>query len=285
MYTLFVPFSNILLLILQHQPSYGNPGVGFEVFWRRTLLVLIGFVTAAIVTFLPRPPSAARHNCEVISGTIRTNKDLYALLLASWRNPHDDLSAVAEKLAIQNAETLAALAGPIALLRFEFSSSNFDSATLRQVLGLCVTINESLGQLLIFSVKLSQQLKNRFASLSGALDEGVIGDIMAVLTLVEQALKTGDPLPAMLPVPLVARCLGASRNTNTDAEWDRHALSLDLVREESFRKYCVVLSAFVQLLGAVDELVFVVKGAVGETQIVDLEDGEWGSLLRGRKEE
>jgi len=221
----------------------------------------------------------------VISGILRTDKDLYALLISSWRNPHDDLSAVAEKNAIQYAETLAGLIGPIALLRFEFSSSNFGSENLGKVVDLCITMNESLAQLLIFSAKLPQHLKDRFARLTGALDEAFVGELMAVITLVEQALKTGDPLPALLPVPLVARSARISRNIGTNEEWGRHALTVDMVRDEGFRKYCVVLSAFVQLLGAIDELVLVVKEAVGETQMVDLEDGERGSLLHGSKDE
>jgi hypothetical protein len=248
------------------------------------LLVLIGFFTAAIVTFFPRPPSAARHNCKIISNALRVDMDLYALFVASWRNPHDDLSAVAEKHTIQNAETLAELSGSIALLRFEFSSSSFDSEVLTKVVAICVTINQSIAQLLVTSTKLPQDLKDRFAQFSGAFDEKVIGDLMAVLGLIQQALKTGDPLPAVLPVPLVGRAFGAYRGRR-DEEWDRHALSLDVVREEGFNKYCVVLSAFVQLLGAVDELVIVVKRAVGETQILDLEDGEWRSLLHEAKEE
>ena len=48
-------------------------------------------------------------------------------------------------------------------------------------------------------------------------------------------------------------------------------LSIDAIKKEGFRKYCVMLSAFVQLLGAADELVWRVKTAVGETSYVDVE--------------
>jgi len=198
--------------------------------------------------------------------------------------PHDDLKATAEKYGMINAETLAAITGPIGPLRFEFSKSKFDSATLTRVLGLCVTINESLAQLLMYSVALPQNLRDRFAKLTGAVDHRVVGDLMAVLTLVEQALRTGDPLPAILPVPLVARSIDIARNLGSTKDWERYALNLETTRGESSRKYCVLLNAFMQMLGAVDESVFVIKGAVGETQIVDLEGGEFGPSLRSRSD-
>jgi hypothetical protein len=253
-----------------HIPSYGNPGVGYSVFWRRALLVMIGFTASAIVIFIPRPPSASRHYRRVLSSTIRSSKDLYALYVMSWSHEYSDLKETSEKQILTNSETLGAIAGLIGLLKLEFSSSNFDAETLTHVTNLCMTINQSLSQLLVYSNVLPQDQKERFARQTGALDERIIGDLMAVLTLVEQSLKTGDPLPAVLPVPLIARCVRLNRGS-TRAEAGQRTLSIDTIREEGFRKYCVVLSAFIQLLGAADELVWRVKTAVGETSYVDVE--------------
>lgn len=253
-----------------HIPSYGNPGAGYSVFWRRTLLVMIGFTASAIVIFIPRPPSASRHCRRILSSTLRSSKDLYALYVTSWSHEYPDLKETSEKQILTNGETLGSILGPIGLLKFEFSSSNFDAGTLTHVTNLCMTINQSLGQLLMYSSQLPQHLKERFARLSGALDERVVGDLMAVLTLVEQSLQTGGPLPALLPVPLIARCVGLNRAFARE-EAGKGSLSMDTIKEEGFRKYCVVLSAFVQLLGAADELVWQVKTAVGETSYVDVE--------------
>lgn len=246
-----------------HIPSYGNPGVGYSVFWRRTLLILIGFTASAIVTFLPCPPSAARHYCKVLSDTLRSSKDLYALLLSSWAHPYKDLGPTAEKATITIAETLSSIAGPIELIHFEISSSNFDGDTLHKVVELCTTTDYSLSQLFMYGGDMSEELKFRFAHLTGALDHGFVGDFMAVLSLIEQALKSGDPLPVLLPTPLLGRSL---RYITVPSGED--VLTLDLVRSEAFRKYCAVLSAFVGMLGAIDELVLVVKDAVGEAHDV-----------------
>ena len=251
-----------------HIPSYGNPGVGYSVFWRRTLLVIIGFTASAIVIFIPRPPSASRHYRRVLSTTLRSSKDLYALYVTSWSHEYSDLKETSEKQILTNSETLSAIAGPIGLLKFEFSSSNFDAETLTHVTKLYMTINQSLSQLLAYSSSLPQDQKERFVRMSGALDERIIGDLMAVLTLVEQSLKTGDPLPAVLPVPLIASCVN---RVSAKGEAGQGSLSIDTIKEEGFRKYCVVLSAYIQLLGAADELVWRVKTAVGETSYIDVE--------------
>ncbi|KAK4937412.1 hypothetical protein LTR10_021949 [Elasticomyces elasticus] len=253
-----------------HIPSYGNPGVGYSVFWRRTLLVLIGFTASAIVIFVPRPPSASRHYRRVLARTIRSNKDLYALYVKSWSHEYSGLQETFEKQTLANAEALGAIAGPIGMLKFEFSSSNFDAETLTHVTRLCMTINQSLMQMMLYATLLSPDLKARFARLSSALDDRFTGDLMAVLTLAEQSLKTGDALPAILPVPLIARCEGLNKAFAWEGAGEG-ILSIESIRGTGFGKYCVVLSAFIQLLGAADELVWRIKTAVGETSYVDVE--------------
>ncbi|KAF2098023.1 hypothetical protein NA57DRAFT_76820 [Rhizodiscina lignyota] len=260
-----------------HIPSYGNPGVGYNVFWRRMLLVIVGFGASAIVMFFPRPPSASRHFRQVMSGTIRNIKDLYALFVATFNDPYDGLLDTVEKEALAIGNTQSSLMGPLKMLKLEFSSSSFDSDTLVKLNALCMTINSAMVQMIVFSAKLPQHLKDRFARLSGALDENIIGDIMAVLTLIEQTLKTSDPLPAVLPVPLTARCLGLQRKVQK-LQAGEDVVSKDMIMNEDYRKYCVVVSSFVQFINATDELVMIVKSACGETHLVDVES--WPLMTR-----
>ncbi|KAK5020073.1 hypothetical protein LTR60_000866 [Cryomyces antarcticus] len=191
-----------------------------------------------MVAFIPRPTSAAHYLTKMLSHTLRDEKDLYALLIFSRVHPYNDST-------IEIAEALSSLAGPFGLLRFEFSSSNFYSKTLGQVMSLCMAINQNISQLFNCAISPPEDLKARFARFTGALDERFVGDTMAVLSLVEQALKTGDPLLAVLPTPLVSHCLGVHEKPMGD---DQDILSVDVIRRRDFRKYCVVLSAFVGLL-------------------------------------
>ncbi|KAH1543164.1 hypothetical protein KXX57_005896 [Aspergillus fumigatus] len=247
-------------------PQYGNPGVGYNVFWRRMVLVFVGFAAALIVQIFPRPPSAARHICTSLSNTLRRLTDHYALLLSCWSRPHND-PRMAELLSIEVAERLAALDGPIALLGLEFSGSRFDSASLRQVQALCQVLNQNLGRLLLLSATLPLDLQERLARTSGVLEQRSIADVMAVLGVVAQAIKTGDPLPEVLPTPLTKRCYEFWRGAQLT---EVMPLQTDLIREKAYRRYCVGVMAYVRMLAAVDELVMVVKGVLGEAHIVQL---------------
>ncbi|KAJ5165047.1 Brefeldin A sensitivity protein-related protein [Penicillium coprophilum] len=246
----------------RHIPTYGNPGWGYNVFWRRLVLVLIGSAAALIVQLFPRPPSASRHVCKSLSNVIRSLSDHYALLLSCWGQGREE-GLAAEKLALSVAESLTALSGPIALLRFEFSGSPFDSDRLGQVQSLCQELNQNIARLLHLSASLPEHLQSRLARHAGLLDHHNIGDVMAVLGVVEQSLKTGDPLPEVLPTPLLNRCHDFWTSRHVDI-----MLSKDLIRDENYRRFCVAVSAYLKFLAAVDDLVLVMKGTLGESHIV-----------------
>jgi hypothetical protein len=97
----------------------------------------------------------------------------------------------------------------------------------------------------------------------GFLDDHVIGDIMAVLGVVRLSLKTGASLPERLPAPLIRNFYKAWYAKHRTA-----MLNTTLIRDENYRRYCVAVSAYLRFLSAVDDLVLVVKGAVGECHVV-----------------
>lgn len=198
-----------------------------------------------------------------MSNSIRALSDHYALLLSCWGQPDRDEGLMAEQLALDLAESLSALDGPVALLRLEFSSSPFDSDTLAQVKSLCHELNQYLGRLLYLSASLPEHFQGLLARRTGLLDHRSIGDVMAVLGIVEQSLKTGDPLPEVLPTPLLKRCYEFWQVHQVEIE-----LSTDLIRDENYRRFCVAMTAYLKFLGAVDDLVLVMKGTLGESHIV-----------------
>ncbi|KAK0622236.1 hypothetical protein DIS24_g11259 [Lasiodiplodia hormozganensis] len=252
-----------------HIPSYGNPGVGYEIFWRRILLVLIGFFAAAIVTLLPRPPSAARHITTTLAASVRANQDILALSVLAWRHAVQgkSVTAVSETVTaatIDTFETLSALVEPIQLLRFEFSSSVFDSATLMAVVRAHGVFAVTLAQLHAYTASLPPAFRQQFAAASGVLDDDgvVVGEVVAVLNLVGQTLKTGDALPAVLRPRMAERMVERMQRVELEP------VSRERVCQSEFRRYCVALNSLLGMMEALDELVVGVKGAVGETYSV-----------------
>ncbi|RDW66627.1 hypothetical protein BP5796_09376 [Coleophoma crateriformis] len=252
-----------------HLPAYGDLGVGYSVFWRRVVLVLTGFAAAVIVTFLPRPPSANRQYRRVLADTLATVQDRYALFASSWKDPAPDLREVAEQEALAVGEILLSIIGPIKLTSFEFSTSNFNTDSLSQVCHLCIALNQSMTQLLVYSTRLSALDRAKIVPATGAVNPDLIAELMAVLALVQQALKSGDPLPAVIPTPLFAKAVALARQQIKETRGETDGFFVKgKMGDEGLRKYVVVLNALVQLLGTVDELVLVVKRAVGETSDV-----------------
>jgi hypothetical protein len=283
-----------------HIPSYGNPGiyaclppslkstlpsvltsssgVGYEVFWRRMLLVLLGFLIAALVTLFPRPPSANRHQRRVLSETISTAKNQYAIFVNNCRTPLPDLKEVTEKTALATSEILMALEPQIKLSKFEFSTSNINEKTLSYVCAICAELNEAMTELTLLAPTLDDKLKEQFITVTGCLEERLFADIMAVLTLVQQALKSGDPLPEILPVlsvnrqsALLQRIKIKANGEEQGGQLDRRYMSQQLLAEEGARKYFAAMVAFGRVLRCCDEAVIVVKRAVGETSSLDRE--------------
>ncbi|GMF67202.1 unnamed protein product [Aspergillus oryzae] len=172
-------------------------------------------------------------------------------------------------ISLQLTEGLVMLDGPIDMLRFDFSSSRFDSESLGRVKRLCHIMNRTLGQLLLLSGTLPNEFQHRLAQQTALLDHQCIGEIMAVLGMCEQALKTGDALPEILPTPLVRRAFDY---------WQSHPGEIDFspetVRDENYRRFCVALSAYLKFLGTIDELVLVIKGVLGEAHLVSHELGD-----------
>ncbi|KAB2568894.1 Uncharacterized protein DBV05_g12432 [Lasiodiplodia theobromae] len=252
-----------------HIPSYGNPGVGYEIFWRRILLVVIGFFAAAIVTLLPRPPSAARHITKTLAASLRANQDILALSVLAWRHAVQgkSVTSVSETVTaatIDTFETLSALVEPIQLLRFEFSSSVFDSATLMAVVRAHGVFAVSVAQLHAYTASLPPAFRQQFAAASGVLDDDgvVVGEVVAVLNLVGQTLKTGDALPAVLKPRMAERMVERMQRVELEP------VSRERVCQSEFRRYCVALNSLLGMMEALDELVVGVKGAVGETYSV-----------------
>lgn len=248
-----------------HVKQYGLPGQGYVAVWKRVVTVLLGFVAAFIVQLLPSPPSATDHVSKTLANTIRTLSDHYALLISHWgrASPTSPLAAVAEDISIEVAEVLMSLDGPIALLKGELSFSSLDQKVLRETQEQCQYMNQALGGLLRLAPFLPKDFQQRLIGMVGILNDRAIGDIMATLAIIEQALRTGSSLPERLPAPLVRRTFDAYSEHDSGP-----ILSTELIRDENYRRYCVAVSLYLKYLTAIDDLVLVLKRGLGERHII-----------------
>lgn len=251
-----------------HTPTYGDPGVGYSIFWRRILLVLVGFGAATVVLFFPRPPSGSRHYRELLSRQIATVKERYALYLSTWQDAPADLVQVVEAEYFMSQGILEASVPSIEQLKFEFSTSNIDSVTLSRVCVLCCDLNTHITQLVLQTRRLPLHLRSRFLLYTSANNESLVSDLMAVLSLLQGSLISGNSLPAILPTPLLGNAFQKRANRSKESEVsEKQAEELTIkgiLTGDDSRLWASTLTSYMSLLGTVDELVVVLKMAVGE---------------------
>jgi len=238
-----------------------------QVFWRRTLLVIIGFGTGFLVSLFPWPTSQSRTIAKALSDVLHAEADHYALLLTSWNHLEDDVRLIpaVEGVALHLAEVLAQLHSPIENLSFEFSSSAFDKKTCTKIKSSLEQINRNLTIVHILGASLPKELRDRFAKATGLLHHRTTADIMVTFSVIEQAMKTGDALPSRMPTPLVVRSLEHGRNA------DVVTLTKNMLRDRQFRIYAVMVGSYMGVLSLLDELVLVLKEELGEAYVVPQE--------------
>ncbi|KAF4946057.1 hypothetical protein FSARC_14296 [Fusarium sarcochroum] len=248
-----------------HIVQYGLPGKGYVAFWKRVVTVLIGFVAAFVVQLFPSPPSATNHVCKTLANSVRCLSDHYALLISHWgrADKNSALGAVSEQISLEVAEILLSLNPSIALLKAELSFGPFDQKVLKQTQEQLQYMNQALGGLLNLASTLPKELQERLVRLAGILDDRSIGDNMAVLGMIEQALRTGSPLPERLPAPLVGRVVESFQNKSENV-----LLTTELVQDEDHRRYCVAVTLYFKFLNSIDDLLLVLKAALGERHII-----------------
>jgi hypothetical protein len=145
----------------------------------------------------------------------------------------------------------------------EISSTPFDQKILFDAREYCNRINQCLGKLLVLSSTLPRHFQDRLTNAVGILDNGTVGNIMCVLTIIESSLRTGAPLPERMPTPLVQSCFVTWFKNHGRLE-----LKVDLMKGEDYRRYCVAISSYMTLLAMIDDLVDALKGVLGESHVV-----------------
>lgn len=256
--------------------QYGLLGVGYAVFWKRLVTVLVGFAAAFVIQIFPRPPSAIRHPPRAALAKRSPTTSGYSTTTTPSSYPNGPRARPRargksrpaqqprRKSQSTSAQGLMELALAVSLLKLEVSTTPFDHSILAMVTEKCSMMNQCLGKLLGLSSPLPSHLQGRLAQTVGISGSTSVANIMSVLTIIESSLRTGAPSPQRLPaVPLVQSCF---------LQWltrhERAELSVGLIMSENYRRYCVALSCYMTFLSTVDDFVQQRKHALGETHVV-----------------
>jgi hypothetical protein len=184
-----------------HNPTYGSPGFGFQIAYRRFIEVVIGTVAAYIGAILP-PSSSMRKYYRLSHATAITEiGGMYCQTVTLAVKPDllETKQAIAHLSAIRykvrrlgmlktNISYEWSARGPWPLKRY--NELEEIELQLSKLLTHAISIHEHLGPVY------SRALLRR----THFLDPLFLADCVAVLTMCATSLKTSQPLPQIVPV-------------------------------------------------------------------------------------
>ncbi len=260
-------------------------GVGIEVFWRRSLLVIIGLCAAFAVLIVGRPLSTRSLVRRSTAGLTHDILRLYNLIIERFiaidgiededelsRHIGDDLHQRVRTQFIQANVRLNTLATQqIAMASLDFSPRGpWPKARYEQAARAQARLLEALAQLA--QLLLEERKAGWFpllASRSALLDPDLISEISLHLSLTSRSLSTGVPTPHAgtggLQDLLIKTQFRANRVQK--AKGENAQLNLDFIESPDFMKYVTGIMSLTTICRSIDELASVTAELVGEVPL------------------
>ncbi|CAE6412674.1 unnamed protein product [Rhizoctonia solani] len=213
-----------------HLPSQGNPGYGYEIFWRRVVLVLVGFAASFIMMLLP--PQSSRKALRLgTASTVSQVSQLYGLLISSWLTVEEEVenekadekedpveenkpaSHPYEKWQPAFRSKLISVAGALAAQKMQMATIKWErnirggwpAEHYEKLLEVQVKMLSDLIQLAGALSVLSPKWRHRLLHKTSFLNPNLISDVMAIFGIVSMSLETGHPVHEVLPSNLLDR--------------------------------------------------------------------------------
>ncbi|KAF8608867.1 hypothetical protein BDV93DRAFT_465925 [Ceratobasidium sp. AG-I] len=215
-----------------HLPSLGNPGYGYQIFWRRVVLVLVGFTASFIMMLLP--PQSSRKALRLGSAsTISDISQIYGILISSWLTVEEEdedkeadgalskdeenkpMSHPYEKWTPAFRAKLIAVATRLGAQKLQMKTIKWErnirggwpAEHYEQLIEIQTTMLSDLIQLAGSLSTLSPKWRNRLLHKTAFLNPNLISDVMAIFGIVSMSLETGHPVHEVLPSNLLDRSL------------------------------------------------------------------------------
>lgn len=292
-----------------HLPTVSSPGIGWPIAWRRWTLVTIGSAASFIVMMFP--PQSGRKAVRLRNAaTIAGLSHVYIFLMSAWIAGADGTGeegtqsqGSGEKLPLGKGQAGGPASGApwVQEFRRKLVGVVQQIQTLQQMTALArwegnvrgawpykeynrlaevqMDMVASLAQLAGALSKLAEDRRLSMVHHTAVVNPNFIADAMSVFALVSQALRTGEPLHAVLPQNLldrliyhhvpVARAHSSARAKETAEGGEEEGEGRGLVHVEAlgdldYMFYASAVIAVIQLLEGLDEVHRLVRELCGE---------------------
>ncbi|KAJ6597201.1 hypothetical protein DFH09DRAFT_113905 [Mycena vulgaris] len=255
----------------QHISTPGSPGFGWDVAWRRFILVTVGVVAAGLFSLLPPSITIRRYERTAMATTSSEIGTMYCDIISFANSPRgiDPQEIVTGLIAIRSKilRTITLKNNAI----YEFSlRGRWPAKRYQKIMELQLQIAYSLSHLMSIVEHMEPSWTRAFLRRTRFLDSDFQGDVLAVISMVSTALRTGCALPQITPCPLLDRFSQTQYGLNVihkESEEDYglpRTLTLETLQNEQYLMFCVGVATAYGIMSRLDRLMLTVKEIVGE---------------------
>ncbi|KAJ7444827.1 hypothetical protein FB451DRAFT_1433746 [Mycena latifolia] len=249
----------------------GSPGFGWEVAWRRFILVTAGVVAAGIFSLLPPSVTIRRYERTTMATTASEIGTMYCDIISFANSPRgmDPQEIVTGLIAIRSKILRSITLKTNAIYEFSLRG-RWPAKRYQKIMELQLQIAYSLSHLMSVVEHMELSWTRAFLRRTRFLDSDFQGDVLAVISMISTALRTGCPLPQITPCPLLDRFSQTQYGLNVihkESEEDYglpRALTLETLQNEQYLMFCVGVATAYGIMSRLDRLMLTVKEIVGE---------------------
>ncbi|EGN97169.1 hypothetical protein SERLA73DRAFT_183808 [Serpula lacrymans var. lacrymans S7.3] len=248
-----------------------SPGWGFDVSWRRFLLVTIGVTAACIFSFFPPNTTIRSYQRRTLATTSAEIGSIYCSIVSFANIPRqEDVQQIVQSLVAIRSKLSRSIVLRTNVV-YEFSlRGQWPAERYQKIVEIQLEVAYLLSHLMSVVEHLEPAWSHAFLRRTRLLDSDFQGDVLAVISLISFSLRTGSPLPQITPCPLLDRFMLRHHGLNVihqESEDDYglpRTLTLETLENEQYLIFCVGVSTVFGIVTRLDHLMVAVKELVGE---------------------
>ncbi|KAF8510808.1 hypothetical protein BU17DRAFT_55138 [Hysterangium stoloniferum] len=274
-----VVFSATVVLVFRHSISVSNlnrrwsVGTGEAVALQRFVLASIGVTASAIFSYLPPSTTIRRYHRTALSTTITEIGYLYCAIIsyATTRRELDSQTIINNMTALRSK--LRRMRSQTANVGYEISlRGKWPIERYEKVFELQMDLAYHLTHFLSVVDHLEPKWTKAFLLRTRFVDSAFLGDVLAIITMISTALRTGMALPQITPAPLLERFWRDQHGFNilrqNELETDDYGLprkvTFETLKDEQYMFFSVAVSRAYSIISHLDLLMVATKELVGE---------------------